>query len=171
MPISVRHVHWTRYCLMMVTLIILALPINAADKIKDFKRLATLDGKELTLEDVQDKATLIAFFFPTCTYCNKALPETVRVYEKYKGQGLSMVWINIVEEEEELIPEWLSSHQYDVRVLTGASTQYIARRYDVEMTPEHLIINSDQEILFRQRGYEAGYEAELESQVRVALGL
>lgn len=162
---------WLLYGLMAITLVTLAAPANGADRMRDFKRLATLDGKEIKLEEIPGKATLIAFFFPTCGYCNKAFPETVRVYEKYKDQGLSMVWINIVEEEEELIPEWLDSHQYDVQVLSGASTQYIARRYDVEMTPEHLIVNPDREILFRQRGYEEGYEAQLESQVIKALGL
>jgi thioredoxin-related protein len=142
----------------------------AADKLKSFK-LRALDGTTRTLEDYQNKATLVAFFFPTCTYCNQAFPETVKVYEKYREQGLSMVWINIVEEEEAQIPAWLASHQYDVPVLIGASQQYLARRYDVRMTPEHLIVDGERRILYRQRGYQAGYEHELESQVKQALGL
>ena len=143
---------------------------QATEKLKTFK-LETLGGETRTLDDFRNKATLIAFFYPSCTYCNQAFPETVKVYEKYKGQGLSMVWINIVEEEEELIPDWLAKHQYTVPVLVGAAQQYLLRRYDLQMTPTHFIVNADREILFKQTGYKTGYEKELEKNVRQALNL
>ena len=155
-----------------VAAMVLLAPVQeaAAEKFRAFK-LENLAGETIELEDLQDKATLIAFFFPTCPYCNEAFPETVQIYEKYKDQGLSMVWINLVEEEVDLIPEWLAAHQYDVPVLVGASMQYLAQRYDLRVTPEHLIIDADREVLFRQRGYEEGYGAELEANVRQALNL
>lgn len=161
---------WLSYCLVAITLLTLSGQASAADKFKKFK-LKNLSGETVRLEDYQDKATLVAFFFPTCGYCNKALPETVKVYEKYRDQGLSMVLINLVREEEELIPEWLAKHQFDAPVVVGASMQYLANRYDIEMTPEHLIIDSDRKILFRKRGYHEGDESELEAQVRTALNL
>lgn len=157
-------------CSLLFILLVSANQAQAASRFKNFK-LETLDGTTRTLNDYQNKATLVAFFFPTCTYCNQAFPETVRIYNKYKDQGLSMVWINIVKEEEKLIPEWLAKHQYDVPVLIGASQQYLARRYDIRVTPEHLIINNDSKILFRQRGYSAGDEKTLEENVRKALNL
>ena len=166
-----RLLHWFFIVLLALVMAALVQPAAAADKFKKFN-LQDLNGNKVSLEDVQgDKATLVAFFFPTCTYCNKAFPETVKVYEKYKDQGLAMVWINLVEEEEELIPDWLASHQYEVPVLVGASMQYLARRYDIEVTPEHIIINPEREILYRQRGYEAGNETELEARVKQALNL
>jgi peroxiredoxin len=159
------------FCLVLVV-VLLASPdqLQAASKFKSFK-METPDGATRTLDDFKNKATLIAFFFPTCTYCNQAFPETVRLYEKYKDQGLSMVWINIVEDEEDLIPEWQAKHQYDIPVLIGASQQYLARRYDIRMTPEHLIIDSDRKILFRQRGYHPGDEKALEENIIKALDL
>ena len=157
-------------CVLVIFMLTPAQPIQAASKFKSFK-LETLDGTTRTLDDFKNKATLIAFFFPTCTYCNQAFPETVKIYNKYKDQGLSMVWINIVKDEEKLIPEWLAKHQYDVPVLVGASQQYLARRYDIRVTPEHLIIDGNRKIQFRQRGYHAGDEKELEENVRKALGL
>ena len=75
-----------------------------------------------------------------------AFPETVKVYEKYKGQGLRMVWINIVEEEEDKIQDWLAAHQYTVPVLVGASQQYLMRRYKVQMTPEHFLLNAESDV-------------------------
>jgi len=146
-------------------------PAHATDRFKPFK-LKTIDGVTRTLDDYRGKATLVAFFFPTCNYCNQALPETLQIYNRYKDKGLTMVWINIVKEEEKQIPVWQAQHHYEnVPVLVGASQQKLQRNYKIEMTPEHLIINQDGEIFFRQRGYHAGNEAELEDHVKQALGL
>ena len=163
---------WLRLfgCACLILLLGLTHPVTAAEKFKSFK-LKSLDGASKTLEDYKSKATLIAFFFPTCAYCNKAFPETVKIYDKYKDQGLTMVWINIVKEEEGQIQPWLQQHQYNVPVLIGASQQYLMNRYGVEVTPDHFLVNANGEILFHQRGYEDGYENELEAQVRKALSL
>lgn len=143
---------------------------QAASKFRNFK-LETLDGTTTKFEDIGGEVTLVAFFFPTCTYCNQAFPETVKIYEKYRDQGLSMVWINLVEEEEELIPDWLAKHGYDIPVLIGASQQSLARKYDLRVTPTHFIVDRDRKILFKQSGYSAGYEKDLEMNVRQALNL
>jgi len=147
-----------------------AQPAAAADKFKSFK-LRTVDGTTRTLDDYKGKVTLVAFFFPTCTYCNQEFPQTVKIYDKYKDQGLNMVWINLVPEEEDKIPGWLAEHNYHVPVLVGASQQYLLNRYDVRMTPEHYLLNADGVILYKKRGYESGNEQELEAQVRKALSL
>lgn len=158
------------YCAAVLSAVAFMGQAEAADQFKTFK-LKTLSGETRTLEDYRDKATLIAFFFPSCTYCNRAFPVTVKLYDKYKDQGLKMVWINIVDEEEDNIPDWLAEHQYSVPVLVGASQQYLMRRYDVQMTPEHYLLNPEGEILFMQRGFEAGDETKLEENIKKALNL
>jgi thiol-disulfide isomerase/thioredoxin len=50
------------------------------------------------------------FFFPTCPYCNAAFPKVQKLYDTYREQGLSMVWINVVPDERKLIPEWRAKH-------------------------------------------------------------
>lgn len=157
-------------CCFFVSMLSWANHAEAAHKFKSFK-LKTIDGATRTLEDYKNKATLVAFFFPTCTYCNQALPETMKIYNKYKDSGLSMVWINVVEDEEKLIPDWQAKHDFNVPVLVGASQRYLLRRYKIQMTPEHYLLNADGEILFKQRGYEDGYAEKLESNVEHALSL
>src|SRR5262245_65144908 len=91
---------------------------TAADTFKPFK-LKTLDGTERSLSDVLGKATLVVFFYPTCPYCNAAFPDVQRIYSTYKARGLSMVWINVLTDEEKLIADWQRSHNYTVPVLLG----------------------------------------------------
>jgi len=144
--------------------------LAAADKFTPFK-LKTLDGTIKTLEDYKGKATLVGFFFPTCVYCNAAFPEMVKIYDKYKDQGLTMIWINVLPEEEEKIAGWQAEHQYTIPVLVGASTRILQRAYKIRQTPEHFLLNEKAEILFRQAGYKAGDEKEVEQNVRKALNL
>ncbi len=74
----------------------------AEERFRPFK-LKTLEGSQRSLPDVLGKATVVIFFFPTCQYCNAAFPEVQKIYDAYKDRGLSMVWINVVPDEEPLI--------------------------------------------------------------------
>ena len=76
----------------------------AQEKFRPFK-LKTPEGTQKTLPDVLGKATLIVFFFPTCGYCNAAFPEIQKLHDAYKDRGLSMVWINVIPQQERLIAD------------------------------------------------------------------
>ena len=146
----------------------LAVPSPAfAEKLKSFK-LKTLDGVQKTLPDVLGrKATLVVFFFPTCPYCNAAFPKVQKLYDTYREQGLSMVWINVVPDEEKLIAAWREQHGDTAPVLLGS--QSTPREYGVRMTPTHYLLNARGEILSRQDGFNSGDETKLEQQIQQAL--
>jgi cytochrome oxidase Cu insertion factor (SCO1/SenC/PrrC family) len=148
-------------------LFVLGLPNTAAaEKLKSFK-LKTLDGVEKTLPGVLGKATLVVFFFPTCPYCNAAFPKVQKLYDTYRGQGLSVVWINVVPDERKLIPEWLAKHGYTVPVLLGGRST--PNDYKVRMTPTHYLLDARGEILSKQDGFNPGDEVRLEQEIRKAL--
>jgi len=153
-------------CLLLVAA--LAIPSPAfAEKLKSFK-LKTLEGVEKTLPDVLgSKATLVVFFFPTCPYCNAAFPKVQKLYDAYRAQGLAMVWINVVPDEQKLIAEWRTQHGYTVPVLLGK--QSTPREYSVRMTPTHYLLDARGEILSRQDGFNPGDETKLEQQIQQAL--
>jgi cytochrome oxidase Cu insertion factor (SCO1/SenC/PrrC family) len=148
----------------------LLLPASAsaakAEKLKPFK-LKTLDGVEQTLPKMLGKATLVVFFFPTCPYCNAAFPAVQKIYDTYKSQGLSMVWINVVPDEEKLIRSWQAQHGYTVPVLLGKSATPI--EYKVRMTPTHYLLNAQGEILQKKDGFSPGDEKTLEQDIQQAL--
>ena len=145
----------------------LAIPSSAAaEKLKPFK-LKTVDGVEKTLADVLGKATLVVFFFPTCPYCNAAFPKVQKLYDTYREQGLSMVWINVVPDERKLIPEWRAKHGYTVPVLLGGRST--PNEYKVRMTPTHYLLDASGEILSKQDGFNPGDEVRLEQQIQKAL--
>lgn len=151
----------------LVVAIALATPAPAAaEKLRPFK-LKTLDGVEKTLPDVLGKATLVVFFFPTCPYCNAAFPNVQKLYDKYRDQGLSMVWINVLPDEQKLIAAWREKHGYTVPVLLG--TRSTPNEYKVRMTPTHYLLDGRGEILSKQDGFNPGDETRLEQQIQKAL--
>ena len=152
----------------VVLALCLALPsFAAAEKLRNFK-LKTLDGAEKTLPDVLGKATLVVFFFPTCPYCNAAFPKVQKLYDTYRDQGLAMVWINVVPDEQRLIGEWRTKHGYTVPVLLGRRST--PNDYKVRMTPTHYLLDGGGEILSKQDGFSPGDEVRLEQQIQKALG-
>ena len=157
-----------RQILCALLLLALAVPSPAsAEKLKSFK-LKTLEGVERTLPDVLgSKATLVVFFFPTCPYCNAAFPKVQKLYDSYREQGLSMVWINVVADERKLIAAWREQHGYTVPVLLGS--QSTPREYGVRMTPTHYLLDARGEILSKQDGFNPGDEIKLEQQIQQAL--
>src|SRR5215203_998323 len=105
--------------LSLVLVLLVSVPAFAGESFRAFK-LKSLDGVEQKLADVLgSKATLVVFFFPSCPYCNAAFPHVQKMYDTYKGQGLSMVWINVLPEEQKLIADWRAKHSYTVPVLLG----------------------------------------------------
>jgi thiol-disulfide isomerase/thioredoxin len=149
---------------------VLAFPgLASAEKLKPFK-LKTLDGAEQTLTSVLGaRATLVVFFFPTCPYCNAAFPYVQKLHDDYKTQGLSIVWINVVPEQQKLIREWQAKHGYTVPVLLGRNST--PKEYRVQATPTHYLLNAGGEILSRREGFYPGDEKTIEQDVRKALGL
>jgi len=151
----------------VILLFALALPSPAAaEKLRPFK-LKSLEGPERTLSDVLGKATLVVFFFPTCAYCNAAFPKVQKLYDTYREQGLSMVWINVLPDEQKLIPEWRTKHGYTVPVLLGGRST--PNEYKVRMTPTHYLLNARGEILEKKDGFSPGDEKTLEQNILKAL--
>jgi cytochrome oxidase Cu insertion factor (SCO1/SenC/PrrC family) len=140
----------------------------ADESFKPFK-MKTLDGTQRTLSDVLGKATLVVFFFPTCRYCNAAFPEIQKIYDGYKARGLSMIWINIVPEENALIKNWQATHGYTVPILLGGKS--VQNDYKLNETPTHYLLDARGKILSKRAGYKAGDEKDLEREILHVLGI
>ena len=153
----------------VVTAVAAPQPVGAAESFKPFKKLKALDGSQQSLSDVLgSKATLVVFFFPTCPYCNAAFPEVQKIYDRYKARGLSMVWINVLPDEEQLIAPWRAQHGYTAPVLLG--NRSVANDYKLRMTPTHFLLDAKGAVLSTHAGYSAGDEKTLERDVQQALG-
>jgi thioredoxin-related protein len=137
-----------------------------AENFKPFT-LKTLEGDERSLPQVLGKATLVAFFFPTCQYCNAAFPLVQKIYDANKDRGLAMVWINVIPDEQRLIGDWRTSHGYTATILLGSRS--VAENYDLRMTPTHVLLDGQGKVLWKHAGYKPGDEKEIDRRIQQAL--
>ena len=138
---------------------------------KPFK-LKTVDGEGRTLADVRgSKATLLVFFYPKCPYCNAEAPAIQKLADTYKAQGLSVVYVNILPEQEKLVRGWQAEHGYTSPVLVGASTHAVEKDYHVTATPTHYLLDSSGRVLWSHSGFKPGDENALEEEVKTAVGI
>ena len=140
----------------------------AGDGFKPFT-LRTMDGEKKTLHDYSNKVTVVTFFYPRCPYCNQELPEIQKMYDRYKEKGLSAVWINVLPEENKLIPGWEVAKNLNVPVLVGATQDSLQRDYKIESTPATYVLDGEGRVLFHAEGYKAGDEKALEEKIETVL--
>ena len=144
--------------------------IRTPDTFKPFS-LRTVDGQKKTLKDYANKATLVNFFFPRCPFCNVELPEVQKIYDKYKDKGLSVVWINILPEENNLVAGWEMAKNLTVPVLIGGSQAALQKDYGINSTPSTYLLDEQGRILFHEDGYKRGDEKTIQEKVEAALGI
>jgi thiol-disulfide isomerase/thioredoxin len=168
---SLKRIPISMVCLCaLIAVVLLPQQGSAGDqgKFKPFK-MKTLDGTRKTLSDYANKATLVSFFYPRCPFCNIALPRIQTLYDTYKDHGLSVVLINVVPEENKLIPKWKEQYNVSLPVLIGASQESLQRDYELETTPTEYLLSEKGEVLFYHSGYKPGDEKTLEARVVEAL--
>jgi thiol-disulfide isomerase/thioredoxin len=139
----------------------------AAESFKSFK-LKALDGTERSLADFPGRVTLVVFFHPTCQYCKLALPGLQTIDNTYKEGGLSVIWINVLPEENRMLAEYKAEHGLTAPILAASNS--VQRDYRLTMTPTHYLIDAKRTVLWKHAGYKPGDEAMIEKKVQEALG-
>jgi cytochrome oxidase Cu insertion factor (SCO1/SenC/PrrC family) len=131
--------------------------------------LKTLDGQKKSLQDFSNKLTLVNFFYPRCPYCNQELPEIQKIYDRFKDKGLSVVWINVLPEEDNLIAGWQVAKNFTVPVLIGSTLAGLQHDYLIESTPATFLLDENGRVVFHADGYKPGDEKTLESKIEGTL--
>ncbi len=138
-------------------------------------RLRTADsGEEVTFADIQGKATLFNVFFPSCGFCNAEMPHLKEIEKTYAGQGFKLVSVNLLPDQDGMIPDWKERGGYRHPILVTESTDYLVKTFGLQFPggmPVNFLVDADGKVHFKHTGYSKGEEAAIESQVRELLGL
>ncbi|RAV30340.1 TlpA disulfide reductase family protein [Sinomicrobium soli] len=110
----------------------------------------TPEGKELALNDIKGKVTIIDFWAAWCKPCRAENPHVVQLYEKYKDKGLSIIGVSLDRKKE----DWEKAIAEDQLPWHHVSNlQFwqdpIAQLYNIRAIPATFILDENGKILAR----------------------
>jgi len=130
------------------------------------------EGKNISLDDIKGKVTVIDFWAAWCGPCRKENPNVVNIYNKYHADGLEIIGVSLDgrPNQNNAKEDWIRAIDqdglpwYQVSNLAGFRDG-IAQTYNVRSIPSTFILNEKGEIVAKNlRG------AQLEAKIKELLG-
>lgn len=117
-------------------------------------------GETVSLAQQRGRIVLLAFWFPTCTYCRSELPHFEKFEKQYGEAGLSVIAVETsgaTAAAKQFIRD--SGLSYSFVEDAGAKT---AEDYKVEQYPTTFLIDREGVVRAHYLGYAPGQENEIE---------
>ncbi len=100
-------------------------------------------GEELALHDVLGKVTIVDFWAAWCRPCRAENPNVVKIYNKYRDQGLSIIGVSLDRNAD----DWKKAIEDDGLTWNHVSNvdyfDEIARLYNVDAIPATFILDEN----------------------------
>ena len=136
----------------------------ASTKLKIEFTMADMDGKQVSVADefAKHKVTVIDFWASWCGPCRQEMPNLVRIYDKYKNQGLGIVGVSLDEDKS----EWTEAVKSMNMTWTQLSdlqgwNNAAAQKYGIQAIPFTVVVDSEGTVI------DAGLRGE---QLETAIG-
>lgn len=157
-----------------ITIIILvAITIHAELQAQRIVRNFSLPGENIqnvNLSEIQgEKLTVIDFWTSWCKPCINAIPEMIKLQEKYQLEGVAIIGINAdgPRSVSKALP-LARSMGVNYPILFDTSGDLISE-FNITAFPTLLILNSKREIIFTHEGFRKGEEKLLDEAIAEAL--
>jgi len=134
-------------------------------------RLQDIDNKWQQYAQLKgENITVLDFWATWCSPCAKALPKLNEMYNKYQDKGVQFLGINIDSQKNDAkIKPFVKTYQILYPVLKDPNSQ-LASRLNVTNIPTLLIVNSENEVVYRHQGYRFGDEKIIEEEILKIFG-
>ena len=156
----------------MLFVVMSTISFNASAKVPvgveapDFT-LDALSGSKVRLQDLRGRVVMINFWASWCAPCRLEMPHLVRLHEKYRSAGFTLLGVNI-DEDRKVGAAMAERVGVKFPVLFDTDKK-VTRLYDMGAMPATLIVDRKGRVRFAHLGYEAGVEALYEKHIREIL--
>jgi peroxiredoxin len=127
--------------------------------------VSTLDGKKVSLDDLQGKVVLIDFWATWCEPCREALPHVREIAKRFEGQPLIVLSVSVDDNESKwkdfVAKNEMTWPQYCDHGFTGP----VAKSFGVHEIPNTFTIDADGVLQDEHIG-DAAIEGKLKKLVR-----
>src|SRR5215213_9705262 len=107
-----------------------------------------LDGKPLSVAGLKGKVVLIDFWATWCGPCVAELPNVLKAYEKYHGQGFEIIGISLDQDKEKLTSFMKEKKMTWPQYFDGKGWQNkLAGKYGVDSIPMTYLVDKEGKII------------------------
>ena len=120
--------------------------------------LQTSDKKTVTISGIESDYTVLMFWDPECSHCEKSMPDMNAFYKKYKPKGVELLAIcTVIGNDDEKMKECGAKlKKLETPQWINATDQYHRSKfktiYDIKSTPRLFILDKDKKIIMKSIG-------------------
>lgn len=129
--------------------------------------LPATSGASDSLANHAGDVVMINFWASWCEPCRTEFPLVDALYKKYKKLGFTVLAVNI-EPDSKAAQGFLKNTPVSFPVLLDAKNT-VSESYKVDAMPTTVLVDRAGNMRFLHRGYQPGYEAEYEKNIRALL--
>ena len=129
--------------------------------------LTDIDGKASSLYNINSPYTMVIFWDPSCSHCQKELPRIDSIYKaKWKNLGLKIYAVNVNTDLQKDVPQFIKDKKLSIDWLftyqTAANAKMVAQKggldyfqlYDVYDTPSIYLLDAQKHIIAKHLSIE-----------------
>lgn len=125
--------------------------------------LKDLKGNEVSLSDFSGKLVFVNFWATWCPPCRAEIPGFIKMYDKYRDQGLEIVGISTDQNGKEIVKQFVNKNGVNYPVLMFDS-KIISDYGGISAIPTTFIVNQKGEIVNKFVGFpgDEAFEKEIQ---------
>jgi peroxiredoxin len=129
--------------------------------------LKSNSGKNLKLSELRGQVVLLNFWASWCGPCRTEMPLLVKIHDKYKGMGFTVLGVNVEEDSTPAI-SIIKKTKIGFPVLFD-NTNSVSKLYNVSAMPSTVIIDRDGNMRYLHEGYKPGDEEKYKEWIKKLL--
>lgn len=127
----------------------------------------SLEGKEFKLSSLKGKVVLMDFWATWCDPCRESVPLFQSLFQKYKGDGFSVVGVSM-DAETEGVPAFVSQEKVSYSIVLDPDNT-VGRLYRVHGIPNIFLIDKQGRVRKHWVGWDDSLKPEVESEIKTLL--
>ena len=144
-----------RLCLLfsalITALVLAACSADSGNKMPDVT-FTTLDGQQITTNDLRGKVVMVKFWATDCTTCVAQMPDTINYYKQFSPKGFETIAVAMKHDPESYVRNFTESRQLPFHVSMDTDGSLAKAFNDVKMTPTTFLVDKQGHIIKRYLG-------------------
>jgi thiol-disulfide isomerase/thioredoxin len=101
----------------------------------------SMSGNKWSLEEHRGKIVLVNFWATWCPPCRQETPDLVRVYERYRGRGVTIAGITMDDHPAKVVPRFVEQFGVEYPVLVPPANSLITE--SIESLPTSFLVDRE----------------------------